>query len=287
MQKFKIMPWLFLVKINKQDQKNFKQKISSNSPFFMPISQTHNTRNMEHGEIVQIGDWMKGTSDFEVYEKGRGIYGWESCEVGMTLIFHHTIEQHVTDKDSKAQYWLFEDGTHNYYIVDGINIRGFYDGEKIVPHPNFVFLKNVPAFESDGELDAATGNKLVKSKGGILLIAKWDESASNISQKSERIKEQIESLAKSTRTDEIQRKMESLEEERNQLNRSAQKKRYLPYRLAHFNRKLERDFGKKLVDNDILFCFNKACLYICNFQDKAEYSYIICLQEHIGLLVNQ
>lgn len=280
------MPWLFLVKINKQAQKEFKQKVSANSPFFMPIGQIHNTRNMEHGEIVQIGEYMRGTSDYKVYEKGRGIYGWEKCEVGHTLIFHHTIEQNVTDKDSKAQYFVFEDETHNYYVVDSINVRGFYDGKTVTPHPNFVFLKNVPAFPEDGELDAATGNKLIKSEGGLFLIAKWDESASNVAQKSERIKEHIESLAKSTRTDEIQREMERLEEERNQLNRSAQKKRYLPYQLAYANRKLERDFGRKLESGNVLMCFNKACLYITNFQDNPDYSYIICLCDHVGCLLN-
>lgn len=286
-KKFEVMPWLFLVKINKQEQKAFKEKIKGIPyPFFMPISSVHNAKNMEHGEIVQIGEWMRGTSDYEVYEKGRGIYGWENCEVGMTLIFHHTIEQHVTEKDKTAQYFVFEDETYNYYVIDSINVRGFYDGKTVTPHPNFVFLKNIPAFPEDGELDAATGNKLVKSEGGLFLIAKWDESASNIAQKSERIKEHIESLAKSTRTDEIQRKMESLEEERNQLNRKAQKKRYLPYRLAAANRKMERDFGCKLEEDRILICFNKGCLYISNFQDQ-EYSYIITMIDQIGCLVNQ
>lgn len=282
--KFQVMPWLFLVKINKQDQKNFKEKVSANSPFFMPIGQIHNARNMEHGEIVQIGEWMRGTGDYEVYEKGRGIYGWEKCEVGMILIFHHTIEQHETDKDKTAQYFVFDDEMYNYYVVDSINVRGFYDGKTVTPHPNFVFLKNVPAFPEDGELDATTGNKLVKSKGGLFLIAKWDESHSNIAQKSERIKEHIESLAKSTRTDQIQREMERLEEERNQLNRKAQKKKYLPYQLAYANRKLERDFGRKLYSGDIIYAFNKACLYITNFQIE-EYGFIIALVDHVGLLI--
>jgi len=279
------MPWLFLVKINKQEQKAFKEKVSANSPFFMPIGQIHNARNMECGEIVQIGEDVYGTSDYKVHLAEKGIYGWEKIKIGDILIFHHTIETAVTDKDSKAQYFVFEDETHNYYCVDRINLRGFYDGKTVTPHPNFVFLKNIPAFKEDGELDAATGNKLVKSEGGLFLIEKWDESASNISQKSQQIKEHIESLAKSTRTDQIQREMERLEEERNQLNRKAQKRKYLPYRLAHWNRKLERDFGKKLQDNDVVFAFNKACLYICNFQDK-EYSYIICLTDHVGALVN-
>ncbi len=285
-EKFEVMPWLFLVKINKKEQSYFKEKISKNSPFFMPIGFAFNSRNMECGEIVQIGEAVRGTNDYKEYINGRGIYGWEKCKVGDTLIFHHTIETHVTSKDRQAQYWVFEDEEYNYYAVDNINLRGFYDGKTITPHPNFVFLKNIPCFESHEEVDSH-GNKLKKSEGGIFLITDWENNSSNIAQKSQQIKEHIESLAKSKRTPEIQRVMEDLENQRIELNRKSQKRMFLPYRVAWVNRKLDRDFGRKVIEDDVIFAFNKACLYVSNFQDK-EYSYIIALSEHIGgLLVNK
>jgi len=281
-EKFTVMPWLFVVKINKAEQKAFKEKISKNSPFFMPIGSIHNSRNMEHGEIVQIGDYMTGTADYKQYVEGRGIYGWEKCKPGMTLIFHHTIETHQTKKDATAQYFVFDDETHNYYVVDNINIRGFYDGKTITPHPNFVFLKNIPCFDDGGEMDH--GNKLQKSEGGLFLITNWETNPSNIAQKSQKIKEHIESLSKSTRTPEIQKVMEDLEQQRIDLNKKSQRRLFLPYRVAYSNRKVDRDCGIKIQEDDVLYCFNKACLYISNFQDK-EYSYIICLVEHIGCLL--
>lgn len=283
------MPWLFLVKINKEEQKNFKLKISKNSPFFMPVGLTFNSRNMEHGEIVQIGERMKGTDKYMSYEtqEGRGewgIYGWEDCKIGDILIFHHTVEDN--SNTANKQFWVFEDETYNYYAIDFHNIRGFYDGEKIVPHPNFVFLKNIPAFDNPEETDAVTGNKIKKSEGGLFLMADWENSASTIAQKSEAIKEHIESLAKTkNRTADMQIVMEDLEKQRIDMNRKAQKNVFLPYRLAHWNRKLERDFGCKLEDGNVLMCFNKACLYVSNFQDR-EYSYIICLVDQVGCLVN-
>ena len=286
-EKFQIMPWLFLVKVNKEQQKNFKEKISKNSPFFMPVAQIFNSRYMECGEIVQIGEDVQGTDDYKEYINGHGIYGWEKCEVGMTLIFHHTVESPVikptNDQIKPKHYFVFEDEEYNYYAVDAINLRGFYDGKTVTPHPNFVFLKNVPCFENPDEKDELTGNKLTKSESGLFLITDWGESASNVAQKSQKLKEHIESLAKSTRTPEIQLAMETMEEERIQLNRKAQRRMFLPYRLAWANRKLHRDFGRKLQEDDVLFAFNKACLYISNFQDK-EYSYIVCLVEHIGAL---
>ena len=289
LNKFKIMPWLFLVKINKEEQKQFKQKLGNNSPFFMPVGLTFNSRNMECGEIVQIGDRMKGTDnylDFEEQEKTKqwGIYGWKGCKVGHKLIFHHTVEDN--SNTANKQFWIFEDETYNYYAIDWHNIRGYYDGEKVVPHPNYVFLKNVPAFDSSEEVDPVTKNKLKKSEGGLYLIADWENNPGTIAQKSQQIKEHIESLAKTkNRTDEMQREMERLEEQRNQLNRKAQKNMFLPYKLAAFNRKLERDFGCKLEEDKIVFAYNKACLYVSNFQ-LHDYAYIICLADHVGCLVN-
>lgn len=287
--KFEVMPWLILVKINKKEQADFKQKISKNSPFFMPVGLTFNSRNMECGEIVQIGERMKGADKYMDYEnQGKdghwGIYGWEDCKIGHTLIFHHTVEDN--SNTANKQFWVFEDETYNYYAIDWHNIRGFYDGVKIVPHPNFVFLKNIPAFESDGEVDPITGNKLQKSESGLYLIADYENSASTIAQKSEAIKEHIESLAKTkNRTPDMQIVMEDLEKQRIDMNRKAQKNVFLPYRLAYANKKLERDFGCKLKENDVLFAFNKACLYVSNFQ-LHDYSYIIALSDHVACLVN-
>ena len=119
-------------------------------------------------------------------------------------------------------------------------------------------------------------------------MADWENSASTIAQKSEAIKEHIESLAKTkNRTADMQIVMEDLEKQRVDMNRKAQKNVFLPYKLAYANKKLERDFGKKLHDSDLIFAFNKACLYICNFQDNSDYTYIICLSEHVALLVNE
>lgn len=271
-EKVQIMPWLFLVRVNKEEQKAFKERIGKNSPFFMPVGLTFNSRNMEHGEIIQIGEDLK-------------IYGWEDCRPGHTLIFHHTVEDN--SNSANKQFWVFDDEEFNYYAIDELNVRGYYDGERVVPHPNYVFLKNIPCFDESEETDTVTGNKIKKSAGGLFLMADWENSSSNIAQKSEKIKQRIESLAKSKRTDEIQLVMESLEKERIELNRKAQMKKFLPYRLAWSgsNRKLDRDFGRKLVEDDVLFCYNKACLYITNFQDR-EYSYIICPTEHIGGLLN-
>jgi hypothetical protein len=283
---FEIMPQYFLVKINKKNQSDFKLKISKDSPFFMPVGSVHNSRNMECGEIVQIGEQMRGTDIYDAYlgEERSGIYGWEKCKVGDTLVFHHTIESPFSNKKQDAHYFpyfLYEDGTFNYYAVDFINVRGFYDGITVTPHPNFIFLKNVPAFPNNDEIDPATGNKVRKTPGGIFLVTDWEDSPQDIAQRSQKIKEHIESLTKSTRTPDIQKELEKMEGERQMLNRKAQMNKFLPYRVAYSNRRIDRDFGRKIKEDDVVYCYNKACMYISNFKIK-EYRYILCPVEHIG-----
>ncbi len=167
--------------------------------------------------------------------------------------------------------------------MDEPNVKGYYDGQTVVPHPNFVFLKNIPAFNGDGEIDEFTGNKVKKTSGGLFVMEAWEDSPQDIAQKSQKIKERIESLTKSKRTPEVQQQLEKMEAERQILNRKAQKHEFLPYQLAFANRKLERDMGRKLQDSNILYCYNKAALYLTNFQLE-KYKYIICLVEHVGFL---
>ena len=70
----RIMPNYFMVRINKEEQAAHKLKVNKDSPFFIPVGLTFNSRNMEHGEIVQVGERMKN------------IMFW-NVKVGDTLIF--------------------------------------------------------------------------------------------------------------------------------------------------------------------------------------------------------
>lgn len=264
----KVLPNYFMVRINKKEQAEHKLKVNKDSPFFIPVGSVFNSRNMEHGEIVQIGEKMKEIQFWNV-------------ECGDTLIFHYSIE--APQEKSGKRFFLYEDETYCYYAVDEANTRGYYDGVNIVPHPNFVFLKNIPAFPNMDEVDSLTGNKVKKTEGGIFLVTSWDDSPQDVAQRSEKIKTRIESLAKMKRTPEIQRELEGLQAEREMLNRKSQKHEYLPYRVAAVNEKLNRDFGVKLVEDSVLMVYNKAALYLTNFQLK-EYKYILSPVEYVGAL---
>lgn len=265
---FKVMPRYFLVRIDKKKQEYLKTHVSQNSLIYVPLGSVHQSRNMEHGILCQIGDKMKD------------IYGFENLRVGHILLFHWQIER-VSGKPQDKQYFVYEDETYSYYVVDEDNVRGYFDGEKIVPHPNFVFLKNIPAFESEGEYDENLNAYLKDTGNGLVVFSDWNKSPQRYSERVTNIKNQIAGLIKSTRTPEIQSKLEELEKEKQQINKELQKNKYLPYKLAYCNKKMDTDCGIKLKEDDIIYAFNKAALYITNFQNK-EYSYIIVNTEQIG-----
>lgn len=53
MKYLKVMPNLFLVRINKKEQKDFKEKLSKNSPFFTAVTSQHNARNMKKKNLYK------------------------------------------------------------------------------------------------------------------------------------------------------------------------------------------------------------------------------------------
>lgn len=260
----KVLPNRFLIRINKEAQHKFKYQVSSNSPIYVPLGKIYNSRNMEHGEIIQIG---KGVETL-----------FEGCKVGYTLIFHHSIED--VSKEGKG-YFVYEDETYNYYVCPFEFAKGYYDGYKITPTNGYVFLKNISAFPPKGEVDELSGRHLEKSASGILTFTEWKETPEEVVQKIEKIKQRIISLSKSNRTPAIQNELNRLDAETQRLNREAQKKAILPYRMAASNKTINDFAGFKVKENYIVYCFNKECLYISNFKDK-EYSYIICRTEGVN-----
>lgn len=257
----------FMVRVNKEEQKHFREHFSKDSILYMPFSNVGNSRNMECGEILQIGEGVK-----DVFENAR---------IGDTLIFDWVIE---SDHDeTRLSFFIFEDAIYNYYAVNEPNIKGLYDGENITPYKNYIFLKNISAFPLKGELDKETGLHLEKSESGLFKIVEWKESTSDVAQKVETLKLQINSLAKSKRTQQVQNAINDIQKEMNGLNRKLQKKALLPYKVAYSSKIVDRNFGFKVKEDDIVYCDNWACRYITNFKNK-DYSYIVCPVNNIGFM---
>lgn len=262
-----IMPHYFMVRINIEEQKRCKERFSKDSVLYMPPSNIGNSRNMECGEIVQIGEWAKNI--------------FEEAKIGDVLIFDWIIES--GQDETRLSFFLYSDEEYNYYAVNEPNIKGLYKDGIVIPHKNYIFLKNISAFPPSGELDEVSGLHLDKTQSGLFVFTDYKETPQDIARKVEDLKLQINSLAKSRRTLQVQQAIDNLSKEMNGLNRKLQKKTLLPYKVAYSSKRVDRNFGFKLKEDDILYCENWACRYITNFKNK-DYSYIVCPVDNIGFL---
>src|ERR1700749_1621609 len=90
----------FLVKINKQEQKDRVEK--TDSGIYLAPNYVWLTRCMQNAEIVAIGDFAHKS--------------FPEARVGDTLIIHHFIEG---DDETPTEYLVDSDETYNYYVCSG------------------------------------------------------------------------------------------------------------------------------------------------------------------------
>lgn len=264
----RIMPDFFFIRIDKEKQKNFKEKFSPSSLIYQNANSVFNTKNMEHGEILGIGS--------RVVEKT----GLLDAKIGDTLIIHWSVE---APEEKSVNRYLGADENYNYYAVGWREVRGLFNGVKVTPAQGFLFLKNEDALQKVGAYDPHLNSFVTKTESGLVLFSDWQDSKEIIRQKQEDLKMQINSLKKTKWTPELQIELEAINKEINELNRKTQRKLFLPYKVATSNWSFDRDCGTKVIEDDIVFCLNYDALYICNFKDK-PYEYIICHTTNIAFV---
>jgi hypothetical protein len=266
-----IMPNYFLIRIDKRKQQEFREKVAPGSALYQSQTNLSHTKGLEAGEIVQIGSRVLQSEEF---------YGaFDECKPGDTLIIHWAIEAEIKGQKNN---WLFEDQTFNYYFVPERDVRGYYDGVKIVPHPKYVFLKDLPRTEEKkGTIyDKALGANMTNTKSGIVLFADWNKSKKKIEDETVAIDARMKSLSAMKQSEELDKEFLSLQKQKTDKNRQLRKKEIIPLKIAFSSKKLNVDCGIRLEEDDIAYVENYAAEYRCNFQLQA-YKYILCLVDYV------
>lgn len=247
------LPYYFIVKINTTDQENRKEKIGS---LYLHFNEVQMQRNMQCGEICAVGS--KAASQFK------------EAKVGDILIFHHFVE----GSDKNKSNIIYSDDTYNYYNVTASEYNGrrnetygLWNGTKIIPHPDFVFI--VPEIKSK-EISADTFIESNTIKvGSLLLFSNWEEKREDKEYKTKVLTEEIKNLSKSSMNDQIKIGIETKEKEAADITLSLNRSKYTYLKVAFHN-------SKWIKDN--VYALNQAALTEIDFMDK---KYILLHSKYI------
>lgn len=260
----------FLIKISRKDKEKAKEKVGS---IFVAPSQTFMQYNLQCGEIVDIGD-------------GAAKY-FPQAKIGHTLIIHHFCEAN-SDTEATEEHLVHWDDEYNYYVVtayeyNGKNVEayGVWDGEKIIPNKDYVFLKTIVPVHKDLPPDEIINQQLKVSKHGLLVFENWTDSRESKEAKMAEVKNEVESLSKSgTNKRHIQQGIAEKEMDMNKMSAEINKQKYLPYTVAYAN--IDLRIGRRVAEGDTLYMLNIACSTEIKFNNV---NYIVTKTKFIGCLL--
>lgn len=247
-----INPLYFLVRIDRQKQfdKRHKRGILYNAP-----TQIFMRYNQQQGEIVAVGQGEKVSHYREAFnEKGmpEGMRRVEQqsaqsllpqARIGDTLFFSHLIEGSVEtlDKETREdhlQYLAYEDDTWRYYWVRGDFAYGVVKSDgSIYVTPHAILAKPV-----EEEVDSRD----VVQVGSLFLLK-------NFKQNQDEIQNQIDQLQADSLEYQNQKKREDTLAEMERLTNEKNKIRFGAFHPYCVNEKFDRDCGRKVTKNDVLY----------------------------------
>lgn len=264
------MPPYILIRIARKQQEEKKGKIGS---IIIPETQRFLMYNMQAGEIMAIGH--------------KAAKFFPEMRVGQTLLCHHFVEAEG-EESAREDHLIDQDDTYNYYVVTcfdfyrkGNETYGVWDGEKIIPNKEYIFLEP-PVKDDPKSPDEYINSALSKTQSGLLVFSNWSESRESKTEKMQRLKAEIESLSKSgISQSHIKRGIEEKEAELNRMSLDVNSKSYHPYVIAAFNSQLKENFhpNADIAVGKIIYVLNIAAQTEIDFNDK---KYIVAKTSYIG-----
>lgn len=260
----------FLVKVSKQEQKNRREKLGL---FSLSLDCEDMSRNIEHGEIVDIG-----TRAAEVFPEAK---------IGQILIMHHFVEG---NKETRRDSLVYEDDEFNYYVVSSYaqngktgEVYGVWDGEKIFPHEDYIFLKKETPAIANKDKDAFIEQAMELTSAGILVFKEYVEERETLTQKLDRLKTEAMHMGKMKQTPETKKAIENNEAERLAISKKMNASTFKPFHIAYCNPILNKWFNREVKENDIVFFQDTAAQTGIEFMEQ---TYLICKSNYIGWMLN-
>lgn len=204
-------PVFFVVRINVIAQ---KQTRLFDGKLAVAANYIYMQHEIQHGEIVSIGS--QAQKEFP------------TAKIGDTLLFHHFVTGKGLEDKEDNPYLVYSDEQFNYYRVTTSYYNGdrnlsyaIYDGQTIIPHNDFVFLK--PDEEK---------KELVKTDE-VFEIKGWSESRDKKTGKMNEIKSQITEMMKSNVSAETNQEIKKKETAMNKFSKEINKKEIQMYSIEY------------------------------------------------------
>lgn len=269
------MPPFFLVKVARKTRDTGGRIIVPDTIKFMAY-------NLQCGEIVGIGEFA---SQY-----------FPEAKIGLTLIFHHFVEGE-DEYDARTNHLVYQTDKFNYYIVTVTEYNGkmnetygVWDGEKIIPNKDYIFLKLPEKEKSDIDFDSFASETGLKvnipmsvSESGLLIFKNWEDSRDVREEKQAELKKEVQELSKSGNHKlHIKQEILKREWEMEAISRDINKKEYIPFKVAYYNRSLLLNIEniKEIKDEDV-YVLNIAAHTIVKFKNVeyivAKSSYVACI----------
>lgn len=261
------MPPYFLIKSARKEEDFKKKKIGS---IIIPETETFMLYNLQAGEIVGIG--AKAHDHFP------------EAKIGDILLIHHFV-QGINESEAKEDHLIFQDDEFNYYVVAAFDFHGkgnetygVWDGIKIIPNKNYIFLH--PQIKADPQsADDYINSALKKTTSGIFLFSQWQESRESKAEKMQRIKRDIEELSKSgAQKPHIAKGIMEKETELQRLSLDINTRSYQPYKVCAYHPSLKEALPS-ITEGSEVFLLNIAAQTEVDFNGNR---YIVCKTDYIG-----
>lgn len=265
------MPPFVLIKIYKDAQRFRKEKIGS---LYYPPAYVFMKRNCQAGEIVSIGK--------------RAQKELPEAKPGNALICHHLVENH------EKSFFIYSDDVFNYYLVTTFYFNGdrnltfgIWDGEKIIPNKDYIFLEVEKEPESDlPDLDLPFGGighiktnmPFTQAANGIVAIKPRKLTREDLSNK---MKANILEIKKLSRwlpimPEKVTPEIRRLEIENERLSKEINTVVCESHVVAACNPEFSKEQGVR--PGDSIFILNIACYMTVEFMGK---EYVIAESKYI------
>jgi hypothetical protein len=264
----------FLVRTERVKEKEAKTKIGI---LYVSEVEALMQYNLSSAEIVDISE--------------RAAKYFPEAKVGHQLLMHHFVID-VNEDAAREDHLVHQDDVHNYYVVTayehngkGAECYGVWDGEKIIPNKDFVFLEDEKTVRNDLPPEEAINQSLEETATGLFLFKQWKDSREDKEQKQARLKKEVESLAKSgVNKPHIQQAIREKEREMEAIGIDINKQKYQFYTVAFSNPELTNWFNRPVSAGHTLAILNIAAQSKLKFMDK---QYIICKSQYIAAFIEE